>query len=301
MYPGKVAVKTPKRWRMSRVMLVPGTWQGSVEHFYHFLLGYFMPAVLWQERTGSMNFCVRDCGPMNPWFGLFRPGTNVDTMNAGQMLQRFVTHRQAHVVLRGWDDPRRFHRTSLREFTNTIFSRTETHFSAAAQPRITVVNRKASPAYYLSGESEAYGSGAEWRSIPNIDQVQSILDPLGKVTMLDTASLSPTHQVRALAGTDVLVAQHGAGLSNMIWMQPGSCVVEIQPPQPATVDTIFASLASAKGISYHRVVQESDHAPVDATSVRDAVHAIMAEPTAFIPTMPGSWITRKLRQRPRRL
>ena len=44
-----------KRWRIRQTMVVPAQWQGSVEHFYHFFLGYFMPLILWQERTGTMS------------------------------------------------------------------------------------------------------------------------------------------------------------------------------------------------------------------------------------------------------
>lgn len=293
-------MKTPRKWRMSRVMVVPGTWQGSVEHFYHFLLGYFMPTVLWQERSGSEVFSVRDCGPMNPWFDLLRPGTDLEIMNPGQMLQRYVTHRQVAKVVRGWDDPRRFHRKSHVTFTDVMRARVGARNSVNTRPRITLVARAPSPVFYLSGASEAYGSGAAWRSIPNIPEIASALDPLGDVEVLDTAGLPPTDQIRTLASTDVLVAQHGAGLSNMIWMRPGAAVVEIQPPQLPTVDIIFSSLASVRGLAYIRVAQENDHAHVNPIAVRDAAQRVVRSSTTLIPSMPGSWPIRVVRQLPRR-
>lgn len=294
-------MKTPKQWRMSRIMVVPGTWQGTVEHFYHFLLGYFMPTVLWQERTSTHVFSVRDCGPMNPWFALLRPRTELEIMNPGQMLQRYVTRRQAHVLVRGWDDPRRFHRAALREFTQTMLARVEATYTAGTRPRITVIERAPSPTYYLTGKSETHGSGADWRSIPNTGELGDALQSLGTVSVLDTASLPPEEQIRVLAATDILVGQHGAGLSNMIWMRPGACVVEIQPPQNPIVAIIFASLASARGLGYRCVAQDSDHSRVDPRDVGRAVTAVMAAPTASVPAMPGSWPMRVLRQLPRRL
>ena len=292
---------TRKRWRMERVMVVPATWQGSVEHFYHFFLGYFMPLVLWQERTGTMAFTVRDCGPMNPWFELVRPGTDLDFMTPGWMLQRVLTHRQERQILHGWDDPNRFHRASLETFVRTILARESIEHEHVPRPRITVVERRRSPDFYLTGKSEAHGSGADWRSVPNIDEVAEALRPFGEVSVVDTASLAPRDQIRLLAATDVLVAQHGAGLSNMVWMPPGAAVVEFLPPLVPPVDKIFGSLAGARGLDHLGVPQLDEHSPVDTAAVASAVERMLAAPGHFRPPMPGSLPMRVLRQLPRRL
>jgi hypothetical protein len=282
-------------------MIVPGTWQGSVEHFYHFLLGYFMPTILWQETSGSTTFSVRDCGPLNSWFGLFRANTDLEVMKPGQMLQRFVTHRQRSLVVRAWDDPRRFHRRALERFTQVVLTRVQAHYPANSTPQITILDRASSPAYYLSGHSEAHGSAGAWRSIPKLTQISEALKAHGAVRVIDTAALLPEEQIQTLAATDILVAQHGAGLSNSIWMRPGSCVVEIQPPQLPTVDAIYSNLASARTLRYTKVEQKHDHAPVDPNAVRDAVRHVTDSCTPLIPPMPGSWPIRMLRQLPRRL
>lgn len=292
---------TRKRWRIERVMVVPATWQGSVEHFYHFFLGYFMPLVLWQERTDTMTFTVRDCGPMNPWFELTRPNTDLDFMTPGWMLQRVLTHRQERQILHGWDDPNRFHRASLVRFTDTILTRLALTHAASGKTRITVLERRASPDFYLTGKSEAHGSGADWRSIPNTAEIASSLDALGDVSVVDTAALSPVQQIRLLASTDVLVAQHGAGLSNMVWMPPASAVVEMQPPLIPPVDTIFASLAAARGLDHVCLRQEDEHSAVDPAAVARAVEQVLGNRGQFVPSMPGSLPMRLMRQLPRRL
>ena len=292
---------TRKRWRIERVMVVPATWQGSVEHFYHFFLGYFMPLVLWQERTNTMTFTVRDCGPMNPWFELVRPGTDLDFITPGWMLQRYLTHRQERQVLHLWDDPNRFHRASLDTFATTILQREGIAHARPTTPRITVLERRKSPDFYLTGKSEAHGSGSDWRSVPNIDEVAQSLQPFGQVSVIDTAGMPPREQIRLLANTDVLIAQHGAGLSNMVWMPPHAAVVELLPPLVPPVDKIFGNLAAARGLDHLSVAQLGEHAVVDATAVAQAVERLLASPGDFHPSAPGRLPLRVLRQLPRRL
>ena len=74
----KLKHSVAKKWRLETPMLVPAQWQGSVEHFYHFFFGYFMPAALWLEKNPVPRIVVRDSGPMNPWFELLSPRTTVD-------------------------------------------------------------------------------------------------------------------------------------------------------------------------------------------------------------------------------
>lgn len=283
------------------MMVVPAQWQGSVEHFYHFFLGYFMPLVLWQERTGTMSFEVRDCGPMNPWFSLLRPGSDVDLMPPGVMLQRVLTHLQERQILHGWDDPQRFHRASLAEFSGAVLDRLDAPRQLDGLDRIVVLDRRPGPAFFSSAGAEVSGSGAEWRSVPNMAEVAAALEPLGQVELVDAAGLTPQEQVRRFAGARLLVAQHGAGLANIVWLPPGSGVVEIQPPLPPIIDTIFPNLAAAVGVDHVLVPQADLHAPADPATVAVAAQALLASPGSFVPAMPGRLPTRILRQLPRRL
>lgn len=292
-----------KKWRIQEVMVVPAQWQGSVEHFYHFFLGYFMPLVVWQQRTGTTAFSVRDCGPMNPWFSLLRPDSELTYMPPGVMLQRVLTRRQTMQVLHGWDDPTRFHRQALDEFVSAVVPRVGESPADhdTSQRRITVLHRAPSPDFYLSAASETYSSGAAWRSLPNTEDIATQLERLGTVQLLDTAALSPAQQVSALAATDILVAQHGAGLANMVWMRRGSAVLEIKPPLPPTINEIFQNLAAARGLDHLASQQQDEHSAVDVSAIVEQVQRLIDQRGAFIPRMPGKAPVRLLRRLPRRL
>lgn len=291
---------TRRKWRIKRVMAVPANWQGSPEHFYHFLLGYFMPLVLWQERTGTKEIAVRDCGPMNPWFGLLRPDTDIETMPPGVMLERVLSHRQERVILHDWDNPTRFHRRSLAQVRSAVLSREGDSPSRSDHPRITLLERRPNPEFFHSGAAETPGGGSGWRSVPNIDEIADALAPLGTVAIVDTAEMTPREQVQLMKATDLLVAQHGAGLANMLWLPPTSGVVELLPPLPQTIDTIFSNLAAALDHGYRSVPQPDLHAAVDAGAVAAAAQVVLADSSGCVPTATGSLPMRVLRQLPRR-
>jgi hypothetical protein len=291
---------TRKKWRIKRTMLVPANWQGTPDHFYHFFLGYFMPTILWQEHSGAREFAVRDCGPMNIWFELARPGSDVEFMPPGVMLERLLSHRQERAILHDWDNPTRFHRSSLDRFVGAVLPRVP-GVPRSTGRRITILDRRAAADYYRSEAADSEGSGADRRSLPNVADVAAALVHLGDVTVLDTAGMTPAEQVAELARTDLLVAQHGAGLANMVWMRPGAGVLEIRPPLPPTINEIFANLASARRLGYVAVDQADVHAPVDVSAVVAAAERLTASAEHLVPTMTGSAPVRFLRQLPRRL
>jgi hypothetical protein len=294
------SIVTRRKWRIKRMMAVPANWQGSPEHFYHYLLGYFVPLVLWQERTGTMEVAVRDCGPMNAWFDLLRPGTDVELMPPGVMLERVLSHRQERVVLHDWDNPTRFHQRALARVRSTILSRNHAADSGSGRTRITVLERRPNPDFFHSDAAETPGGGSAWRSVPNIDAIADALAPLGDVSIVDTAELSPHEQVTLINKTDLLVAQHGAGLSNMLWLPDGAGVVEMLPPLPQTINTIFSNLASALSVGYRSVPQADLHDSVDPDAVAAAARAVLTNPATCVPVATGSLPMRMLRQLPRR-
>jgi len=282
-------------------MLVPAQWQGSVEHYYHYLLGYFVPLVRWQEASKIRSFAVRDCGPMNPWFELLHPGTNLTYLPPGVMLERYLSHRQERVVLRSWDDPQRFHAKTLLNVRETITRRAGAGAPPSKRNRIVIIDRRPSSDFFQSDQAEVAGSGAQERSIPNMPMIGGALQVIGDVEIIDTAAMTPVEQVQAFAGAQLFVAQHGAGLANMLWLPPEAAVLEIQPPLPQIIDSIFVHLAAALRHDFGVVRQEHAHAPVNPESVLEAAVDLLTSPGQRVPQAPGRWPTRVIRRLPRRL
>ncbi len=73
-------------------------------------------------------------------------------------------------------------------------------------------------------------SDAQYRKILNEDKVIDFLDKLGfkSVTL---ASMTVSEQISLFAGVDVIVAPHGAGLSNIVFCKPGTKIIELFSPK----------------------------------------------------------------------
>jgi hypothetical protein len=95
------------------------------------------------------------------------------------------------------------------------------------RPVLTLIQRKDYAANVVGGTAGHLTHG----HISNLDEVLSVLhyeyaDRL-KLQIVDFAVLSFQEQVEIGRGTDILLGAHGAGLTHMLWMKPGSAVVEI--------------------------------------------------------------------------
>ena len=122
---------------------------------------------------------------------------------------------------------------------------------------------------------------AERRRLDNEEDIWALLEPQGfeRVRMEE---LSFAEQVRLMSQTAILVAPHGAGLTNMLFCPPGAHIVEIADlgfPNPN-----FYALASALGHRYSlaRAKSLGDVHPLEKDLWVDParVSAILPQPAA---------------------
>ncbi len=248
-----------------RTALVPNQWSGSVQQYYHFLLGYLAPVILWLDRTGAQSITVRDCGPMNRWFDVLPDSVDVEVMQVGHFLHVFAGDLQPCVVLRGMDYPDEFSRRDLSRFRERLMelvSVPEVEPSA-----VTILDRRPADPFYFTRESEIDLAGAERRSVPNLGNWAEGIRDRVSLDFFDATDLSVREQVERSVGTRVLVGQHGAGLANMVFMRPGGTVIEIHPPLPEEAVHTFRRLSAACGHEYVTVPQADVHAPVDEAAL----------------------------------
>jgi capsular polysaccharide biosynthesis protein len=80
--------------------------------------------------------------------------------------------------------------------------------------------------------------------------------------------LSFAAQVRIFSESSHLVAAHGAGLANMVFMPPGAQVLELQPEaQDYAGSVMYRVLASMSGHSYTAMVCPTIEGPKRALTV----------------------------------
>ena len=275
--------RATRRARRDRVLVVADHWDGTVQVFYHFLLGYFAPLARWLERTGAPRIAVRDCGPMNVWFETLPDELDVQIVKPGVALHSIVGQHTRFQVVKGLDHPHRHKRKKLLAAIEAMQSLVAVE-TVDSIP-ILVVDRQTSDDFHSGPESETEMSGAKRRSVPNLAHVcNEGLDP-DSYRLEDMAHVAPGDQIAYASTSRILVAQHGAGLTHMVWMPPGSAIIEIHPPLPAEAVDIFRKLAAALGHHYERIEQSDVHAPVDGPLLIAAIRRALDEKATGDPTI----------------
>lgn len=292
-------------------MLVPGGLWGPLTGFYHFLTGYLFPLALWLEGREDARIIVADCGPLNPWFDLVVPRESVELISPGAMLREIARPEVDAVVLRDLDDPELYVPEELQRFRRLVVRRLGLpdvghpgHPPPLPEGRVLLLDRTFVDPYFLEHDikgSRFSGSGPTRRTIPNIRLVEAAIARDAEVVRDDLAARSPSEQVSLVAGSRVLVAQHGAGLTNMLWLPPGSSVLEVLPPMHARLNaSTFAMLARDLGHTYAVVHQDDLHAPVDPEAIAAEVRRIRQPGARTSPARPHPITMRQDRAKQRR-
>lgn len=276
---------------------------GSVEHYHHFLLGFFVPLVNQRGRSWENSkfarVLIRSCGPMD---GLVRelkaPRIAILDKNEHQRLgekrprianvlrgRPFGAGPRRYMALMGHDLPSRYNRLAFARARATLSTMLEHEIAAfhcpwpedIRLPRILLIERGKPSPFYLSERSELKQAGAMRRSIPNHHALQEALSrEFGNIVNVMLEGLPLAHQIALFGAADVIIAQHGAALSNAIWARPRASIVEIAPD---TLDRhtralgFFSNLARSLGLGYYAVGQPGDHADVDRGALFSALRA----------------------------
>ena len=99
------------------------------------------------------------------------------------------------------------------------------------------------------------------RTVANFDEIEPILRAR-QIEIVQCELLPVGDQIARLAAARIVVAEHGAGLANIMFCLPGARVLELF--SPTTVQPAFWSLASICGLAYGFCVGERDPLqPVD--------------------------------------
>ncbi len=278
---------------------------GRAGHYYHYLLGYLMPVVKFVEFE-SAGISLVSVGVLDR-ITIEILGDEVDiikeqkfNMDRYPKLRNFFTkifgksakknhfikfifkqrilfalqkHRMGRLVLLdSFDDPTLYDFVELAKFRDVVCRRLANGIGKLKPPastsEILLVERGKSDEFYGTiGRT----SGNERRSIPNIHEVHGFLQRHHSVALINLEDKQLAEQVAAFSGARVVIAQHGAALTNLIWMSPGSLVIEITPPDkmPTRPDQeFFKHLAEVMNIRHQYVLQEHRHADITVEQMR---------------------------------
>ena len=195
--------------------------RGNIEHYYHFLFDLVLPLSKLIEKTSSDTvFKIDTFGPLSEYLLRIFPGRVA--------LNETVKQNEAHQLI-GMNP------IGLRSLSFNYDTLYETAFKNLNITRDTrpnmvlLIERIVPDSYYMTMASKV-GGGSTVRSITNHRDLEAIIKE--KISgeyefrnlVLEETSLED--QILYFSKAALVIAQHGAGLSNMIWMREGSTIIE---------------------------------------------------------------------------
>lgn len=259
------AFRVMRRWTTYPVLFLP-LQRGPLHGFYHFFFGYFLPVFWHKYRNPQSSVAVVDCDPLNHWFELL-PGTDIEIIPRDKALKiayfaRHFPYANGYRIkpIIGWDKANLFPKRGLAEIQSALRKhiRELSRRLDLRKPMILLLGRDFTPDFYSTNLPARYGVAK--RNIPNLKQVEERLKSSWDIELVDGAKLSPLEMAAKCASASVIVGQHGAALSNLVFLDRHCDVVEIGWPtlEDQGFRDMYQKLCAELGIRWHRPILQ-DH------------------------------------------
>jgi hypothetical protein len=278
--------------------------EGNIDHYYHFFLNCLLPVVVFHQQ--NLNKRLRLCSsPVGDMIHIFR-----DVLP--HMKYNRDCDRRNTVYLKGFDDSygrgvkritpllrdtfiRHFLNLPLpvnRTASNTNSTNATAEISAAAvlsPTDILLIGRAApTPDSRRLGIDPAETSGAQRRAIHNFAELDAALRrKFSSVNTVYLEGLPVRKQFWLFRNSKVIIAQHGAGLSNIFFASNSTKgVIEINPYNSRkrigkytySFPDCFKYMCENVGLKYVRIAQTGEFSDVNIGNVVTAASRLMNGP-----------------------
>jgi hypothetical protein len=233
---------------------------GSVQHFAHFMMDYFIYIAVWCSEHPGRSIVVRDCGPCNPWFDLLPGKPNVTILSAAELALRANRASPQNLYV----TKNRFRVNDVREHLQRFRQiMSEEPQNEKPSGRIMAI-RTIDHEFYSSARSEIPTSGPTRRTISNQETISRQLRKRLGVESVEFFHLDPTTAVTKVSQSSLFIAQRGAAMMNMLFLPPGSHVVEITPRQYKELDLLdlYRELSEMLDLTFTRIWQKTEFSKV---------------------------------------
>lgn len=235
----------------------PGQCGGHVEHYYHFLFDLILPLYFIIKSTPKNIFVLREVGPYTSWIHKLFPNRVKIDSTAG------IPEEIPKIELIGMN-PKcvEFTHKEIQEFSMQVCHMLGIDYPAETN-RILLIERLPPDPYFIT-QAVNKGAGSFRRSIPNhhalVELLQSRVKPSFEFSNLQLEKLPFETQIEYFSQACLVIAQHGAGLANCIWMPPQSTVIEFNCND---LRHHFRTLSRIKNHHYFRYKTAGDHAMIE--------------------------------------
>jgi hypothetical protein len=234
----------------SKIVVIPNNLNGSVQHYFHFMYGYFLPFIQ-NTNPSYAEYLFFDCGPMN------RLLSHVPLYNIKTIKELNCEHET--ISFSGWDLPH-YPEMNIHVIKNKMFDL----FAICKKPRedyVLLIDRKDPDTFYIN-DAEIKGSGRIRRSVPNMNEIYKKLSEYMNVKFVYLEDKPLKEQIELFYHASCVVLQHGSAMGNLLWCKPETHIVEIY-----TGDDYFKKLIEDCGLVHKKINQTHVHAEVNPNLV----------------------------------
>lgn len=257
---------TPPESPTASIELVvhPNNRIGRLDGFFHFVIGYLAPT-LYALRETEVNGAigVEATGPFDHFWSEVRQH-RITVLDPRDDIARTAG---VHLRPRGFDAPTGHARTPWMPVRRSVLNAfdIDTDDEPAtdpSRPRILIIDRAE-----IAAEPGSQARGRARRSVPNLPEIIDRLSAVGDVEVRTFEGLTLREQILATRSADIIVAQHGAVMANLLWARRRTHVIEIVTPEK---EKIFTSYFEGLGVPVTQISQDDVHDPVDANLIVQA-------------------------------
>lgn len=154
-------------------------------------------------------------------------------------------------------------------------------------PNISLTDATYPTRFYISRK------GAKYRKVLNEDEVLAHLQPFGFVEIvLETFSVQS--QIALFSKAEIIIAPHGAGLSNLVFASPGVKLIEIFLPDDTP--SYYQLLSGHLEIDYYYFLADTSELSVQvddskSITISAPTHSLVVQPQALLEALKYAGIT----------
>jgi hypothetical protein len=236
---------------------------GNIERYYHFIVDLVLPFYFLVNKNSKAIFILGEFGILTDIFkALF--------LDRVKIISSFDTSKEAPTIKLLGMNPRcvEVKHSEIQNFSRSI--QKGLGISQSEKPnKVLLVERLPPDPYYIT-QAKMKGGGATRRSIVNHKDLNLVLQSMVKEPFefhnLQLEKIAFEQQVEYFSQACVVIAQHGAGLANCIWMQPGSVVIELNHSHSKDH---FRAISKIKKHCYFCYEIASEHPEIDLDHFAD--------------------------------
>lgn len=248
---------------------------GNLDHYHHFFGAVVLPffeLISLGYTNKEMTYFVQKCGPLSSELQEIADFYEMKIKFYPACLRDLAVNlkKVTHIHLPSYDYSYHTdwwlkpHQVEAIRRVALPISSFKSYANKEDRYKILLVDRAPPADYYSSPEATTGNSGATRRSVPNMDEVEVILEADYSVERVFLEHHSLAEKMNFFHSADIVVGQMGAGLNGLLWMKPGASLVEVHPLDEIRRDyAAYGNMAKELSILHYRIIQGQPHAAVN--------------------------------------